>query len=193
MVQQQSGGEIPRAMLDKFKDAVWGAEQLKRIFVFKRFSLDELKDIYLSGEIRTLRPQSHAVIEGEPSRGLYIILHGTVSVYKTDPVSGSMARLAHLDAGSYFGEISLFDSAPRSATVSADTYCYLFYLDATMFEQYLKTHGDNARSRFYQACAEDMAERFRNINSDYIASQQLLWKYALRRAEDGGSTTTPKK
>lgn len=183
MTQFSTGGELPRDQLDQFKSPQWGAEQLQKIFVFKRFGLDELKDIYLSGEIRTLRPQSHAVIEGEPSRGLYIILNGTVSVYKTDPVTNSMARLAHLESGSYFGEISLFDTAPRSATVSADTYCYLFYLDASVFEQYLKAHGDSARARFYQACAEDMAERFRNINADYIASQQLLWKYALRRSE----------
>ena len=32
-----------------------------------------------------------------------------------------------------------------------------------------------------EECAEEMAVRFRIQNDDYINSQQLLWKYALRK------------
>ena len=175
---------IPRQMLAKFKDPKWGAEQLEQIGIFKKFSHDELKDVWGIGEVKPFKAQSHAVIEGEPSRGLYIILFGNFSVYKNDTVTGAMHRLAYMDVGAAFGELSLFDDAPRSATVVADTFSYLFYLDAKVFEDFLDEKGDEMKSRFFQKCAEDMAERFRVINADYITSQQLLWKYALRRSKD---------
>lgn len=167
--------------IDKFNDPEWGSHQLRSISIFREFTQEELMEIYGRGEIRQLNPSAHAVIEGEASRGVYIILSGTVSVYKNDPSTGSVHRLARLEKGTSFGELSLFDSAPRSATVSADTTCYLFQLDAPSFEAYLDVSGDNAKARFYKKCAEDMSERFRILNSDYINSQQLLWKYALRR------------
>ena len=167
----------------KFRDPVWGAEKLASMSLFRRFKPDELKDIYQLGRFASLRPQSHAVIEGEPSRGLYIILDGTVSVYKTDPEKSSMSRLAVLEAGAYFGELSLFDTAPRSATVSAETSCYCFVLDADPFHEYLKKCGDNLQLRFYRTCAEELVDRFRKLNTDYINSQHMLWRYAFRNAD----------
>ena len=167
----------------KFSDPQWGAQQLETIAIFRKFSIEELGGLWRIGKVLSLRSGSHAVIEGEPSRGLYIILSGKVSVYKNDTVSGAMHRIAYLDEGAAFGELSLFDSAPRSATVVADTHCFLFELEANNFENHLMKMGHEFKVRFYQKCAEDLAERFRNINSDYIISQQLLWKYALRRAK----------
>ena len=35
-----------------------------------------------------------------------------------------------------------------------------------------------------EECAEEMAERFREQNEDYIISQQLLWKHALRKSNE---------
>jgi CRP-like cAMP-binding protein len=173
---------IPPQMIEKFNDPEWGAEQLQSIGIFKQFELSELSKIYQIGTVVPLKPNAHAVIEGESTRGLYIILHGNVSVYKNDTVTDSMHKIAFMSEGQAFGEMSLFDDAPRSATVAADTHCYLFHLDASVFDRFLAQEGFEFACRFYKKCAEDMAERFRAINSDYIISQQLLWKYALRRA-----------
>lgn len=171
------------AIQEKFRDPVWGADKLSAMSLFKRFTPEELKELYQRGRFIILRPQSHAVIEGEPTRGLYIILEGTVSVYKTDPEKSSMARLAVLESGAYFGELSLFDTAPRSATVSAETSCQCFVLDADPFHDFLKQSGDNLQLRFYRTCAEELVDRFRKLNSDYINSQHMLWRYAFRNSD----------
>lgn len=181
---------VPGSLEQRFQDPNWGAERLRKIALFKQFTHEELVRLYQSGEIRILRPNSYAVIEGEPSRGLYIILGGTVAVYKNDVQSGAMHRIAFLEEGAGFGEMSLFDVAPRSATVAAVSTCYLFYLDVEAFEKYLNAEGENSQVRFYKTCAETMGERFRAINNDFIISQQQLWKYALRRAEDEGGAGT---
>ncbi len=167
--------------LGQFRDSRQGAAYLKKVSLFAKFSEEELASIYQAGDIVTLKPGANAVIEGEPTRGLYVLLDGQVSVYKTDPVTGSLSRLAMLSSGAIFGELSLVDTAPRSATVSAETFCYLFYLDTARFHKVLAGVGGDLALRFYQACAEDLAVRVRKINADYITAQQLLWKFALRR------------
>jgi len=179
-----------RELIQKFRDPEWGAKQLRSISIFQGLSNDELFDLYNLGRIRTLKSKAHAVIEGEPTRGLYILLSGTVSVYKTDKTSGTMHRLTFLEEGSSFGELSLFDTAPRSATVATECVCHLFYLDADTFLMYLEKKGDSTKTRFYKQCAEELVERFRHQNSDYIHAQQLLWKYALRK--EGEEVESPR-
>lgn len=174
-----SSNEAPN--IDQYRDLAWGAEQLLRIFLFRPFSIEQRKRIYSMGSIQILKRSAHAVIEGEPSRGLFIILTGQLSVYKRDPMSNDSHRLASLKAGDSFGELSLFDQSPRSATVSADTPSFLFALEANTFEAYLQREGDAVKALFYKNCAAVLSEKLRILNADYIASQQLLWKYALRR------------
>lgn len=55
--------------------------------------------------------------EGEPGRGLYVVLHGSVDVWKRD--GDEKLLLATLGAGDVFGEMSLLQSAPATATVTA--------------------------------------------------------------------------
>lgn len=168
-------------LAELFRDPKWGAQKLSTIALLKNFTSEELQKLYRSGEIRSYRSKTNAVIEGEPTRGLYIILVGTVSVYKNNLITGTMHRLAHLERGAYFGELSLFDTSPRAATVVAETQCHMFYLDVARFMEFLESSGSDAKIRFYKTCAEDLVNRFRVLNSDYISAQQLLWKFALRR------------
>lgn len=170
--------------LEQAKDPDWGGETLRSIPLFSKFKFDELRDLYKVGDIITLSPKAHAVIEGEPTYGMYIVLFGAVSVYKTDPTTSSMIRIALMSEGAHFGELSLFDRAVRSATVSAESLCHLFYLSAESFDRFLKDHPSDLALRFYKTCATELAARIRNLNTDYISSQQLLWKYALRKNDE---------
>lgn len=173
----------PQKVVAILQDPEQGAQRLREIVIFSRFHDDELRQIYTLGKIEVIKPRCNAVVEGEPTRGMFILIHGRVSVYKTDPATNSMVRLAILEDGANFGELSLFDDAPRSATVVAETFCYLFLLEAAAFEQYLENSADEVRARFFRTCAEELAARFRNLNIDYLNSQRLLWKHALRRSE----------
>jgi CRP-like cAMP-binding protein len=88
-----------------------------------------------------------------------------------------------LESGAYFGELSLFDSAPRSATVSAETTVQCFVLGAEEFNRFLDAMGENLQLRFYRTCAEELVDRLRKLNSDYITSQNMLWRYAFRHED----------
>lgn len=164
-----------------FYDPIWGAAQLRNIQFFHPFSEEDLKDLYLLGEIKTTSAHSNIIIEGEPSRGLFIILSGTVSIYKNDAAKAKMMRLTYLESGSFFGELSLFDDAPRSATVVSESTCFLFSLSFERFSQFLELKGSAFKAAFYHGCALEMTKRFRKQNGDYMIAQELLWKHALKR------------
>jgi CRP/FNR family cyclic AMP-dependent transcriptional regulator len=57
------------------------------------------------------------VREGESGREMYVIRRGSVEVIKS--LGGRTVVLATLERGSFFGEMSLLESQPRSATVRA--------------------------------------------------------------------------
>jgi CRP-like cAMP-binding protein len=69
--------------------------------------------------------------QGEGGIGLHLILEGTATV----SVNGEVVD--HLGPGNYFGEISLIDGSPRSATVVADTDMQAAALSAWQFKPLL--------------------------------------------------------
>ncbi len=166
-------------LIEQFDDPAWGAEKLRGIGLFQVFETKALATLYKFGKIESFRPGSHVVIEGESSRGIFIVLKGSLSVFKADPDTGNLNRLAFLDEGTQFGELSLLDNSPRSATVSAESSTHLYHLPHDRFESFLQELDTSKQVEFYKNCAQDLCERFRVLNGDYIHSQQLLWKHAL--------------
>ena len=55
--------------------------------------------------------------EGDENRDMYVIQRGVVEVLKE--IGGRQVLLATLERGSFFGEMSLLESLPRSASVRA--------------------------------------------------------------------------
>lgn len=62
--------------------------------------------------------------EGQQGQNMYIVLQGTVGVYLTDP-TGRLTEVSRIESGGFFGEMSIFDKMPRSASCIAveDTIC----------------------------------------------------------------------
>lgn len=66
-------------------------------------------------------------VEGDPGDRMYIIRSGRVRILKR--TGQHMRVLAELGPGNFFGEMSLLDNSPRSATVQALTECELAVVD----------------------------------------------------------------
>jgi CRP/FNR family transcriptional regulator, cyclic AMP receptor protein len=71
------------------------------------------------------------------TRGFYIILEGSARVAITGP-DGREAVLAFLEQGDFFGEMSLLDGDPRSATVRASSDARLLLVRRQVFLDLLR-------------------------------------------------------
>jgi CRP-like cAMP-binding protein len=75
-----------------------------------------------------------AVNEGEPSEHLYVVLSGGVVVTQQDD-AGDVVTLADLEPGEVFGEISLIQRRPATATVRATSHTVLLKLSRAHFDE----------------------------------------------------------
>ena len=81
--------------------------------------------------------------ESEPGDRFYLIVEGAVRISRFVPGMGEEA-LAVLRAGAYFGEMSLIDDAPRSATAVCHERCRLFVVNRRDLEDLLFVDRDLA-------------------------------------------------
>lgn len=70
--------------------------------------------------------------QGDPGRGLFVVLEGEVEVVRETPEGEE--RLATFGAGQGFGELALIDDLPRSATARVLAPTTLLILYRTHFE-----------------------------------------------------------
>lgn len=92
--------------------------------------------------------------EGRPLDHLYVVLDGQFSV-----VSGSV-QVATLYSGEVMGEISLVDSRPPNATVTAIQDCRVLAISHEHLEQKMGRDQKFA-ANFYRAIATFLADRLR--------------------------------
>lgn len=76
------------------------------------------------------------VEEGAPGRGLFVLLNGEVDVSKRD--GDTKVLLATLGPGDVFGEISLLNNEPASATVTAAKQSTVLFLAREVFERLIE-------------------------------------------------------
>lgn len=74
--------------------------------------------------------------EGTPGQGLFVVLSGQVDVSKRD--GATKVLLATLGPGEVFGEISLVNREPASATVTAATQTTVLFLPREVFERLIE-------------------------------------------------------
>jgi CRP-like cAMP-binding protein len=158
------------------------AEALKEIKLFQAFTPQELTQIIQLGKPLSFEAYSNIVIEGELSWGLYLILDGVAGVQKASHVSGTTYDIGQLQKGGFFGEMSLVDENPRSATVRALSNCELFFISKESFSKFLN-QSQERKVRFYETCVKGLVMRLRELNDNYVISQYQLWKQALNKPE----------
>ena len=100
--------------------------------------------------------------EGEPGRCCYFIVDGEVDVVKTLD-TGENRVLATLRPHDVFGQISLIDAGPRSATCRARTRAAMFRLDRQDFDT-LFSSGSKFAFRFQLGIARIAAHQLREAN-----------------------------
>ena len=112
-------------------------EKIKKVFLFKDLSEDEIIKISPLGEIVTFSEGEKLFNEGDVGDAFYIILKGQIRISKFIKGVGEEA-LAILEEGDYLGEMALICDFPRSATAIAHTDSKLLKIKRENFEKILK-------------------------------------------------------
>jgi CRP-like cAMP-binding protein len=88
---------------------------------------------------RALQPGEKALVEGEHSPGLFLVLAGELVVQKDDPAGGAV-RLGVLREGEVAGEISLLTGLRATATVVSARKTAAAFLERAAFHELVKTY-----------------------------------------------------
>jgi hypothetical protein len=80
--------------------------------------------------------------EGEIGTEMYIIQSGTVELFKS--IAGETRVLATLEKGDFFGEMSVLEDLPRTASARARSDVELVRINGAMFDTMLKSNTEIA-------------------------------------------------
>jgi len=168
-----------------------GTELIKKIPLFSELSSKEVERLQNSLEIREYPDGSIVVYKGDVGHVLYLILEGEVKVVLTSQ-EGKEIILNTLQAGDYFGEMSVLDHMPRSATIITMEPCRFMVITREVLIDQIRQHPKLALKLL-----SEMSRRLREANEQINSLAHLdvrgrvaqtiikLSKKANTRTEEG--------
>ena len=115
-------------------------ETLRKVPLFQGFQPKQIKSLAKWTTTRTYEPGQEIVREGQTGLGLYCIQSGQVRVTHNTPHGPREIRI--MGPGESFGELSLLDNNPRSATVTAIDRTTAVLLDKSQFLAEIRTYPE---------------------------------------------------
>jgi CRP/FNR family transcriptional regulator, cyclic AMP receptor protein len=105
---------------------------LERVPIFEACSLRQLRAVADISKVVEVPERTVLTRQGEPGDEFFILVDGTALV------TLSLQRRHRLRPGEFFGEMSLLDGEPRSATVKAETDLRVLVISRVHFWQLLR-------------------------------------------------------
>lgn len=128
-------------------------EILKRNDLFKELDESELQAVAALTKTRKATKHTFIINEGDDDSCMYIIKEGTVNVVVSNE-EGKEMILTTLKPGDQFGELSLLDAQPRSASVISNEKCEFLVIHKAPFYQLLKENSVIAINIVKYLCAK---------------------------------------
>jgi CRP-like cAMP-binding protein len=175
-VAQHAGSERDAASVDP--------TLLGNIPLFSKLSVEEVAALTGLLRARKFAASEPVVYIGDDGSEFYVVQLGKVAVSHPDE-TGKEVVLAELGPGNFFGEISLLDGGPRTATVRAATDVTLLSLERGAFVQFLLKHPSAAVHilTILGARQRDLLEKLRGLRNvnEAVAGEQTRLQQVLTR------------
>ena len=111
------------------------ADRLKQFPILEKLPSDVLSELAPYFATETFPAGRDIVCQNDPGDKFYIIARGSVEVWRAEEQSGTTTRMAVLQDGDFFGEITLITGFPRTATVRTKTVCTCISLERGQFNR----------------------------------------------------------
>lgn len=169
----------PSSLFNRSKD-------LAKIELFSGVSDEALGELGSLMKEVSFNKNSVVITQGEKSRSLFIVTSGRFKVFATDE-EGNQTIFTFLSEGDFFGELSLLDDAPRSASVIAVDESKVLNLSHNNFCNFLESHPEICQSLFKALTARirQMDDTICNLTSRDIYGRliQTLYNEAEQQAD----------
>ena len=123
------------------------SQDLAKIELFSGISSEALDELGSLMKEVSFSKNSVVITQGEKSRSLFIVTSGRFKVFATDE-EGNQTIFTFLSKCDFFGELSLLDDAPRSASVIAVDESKVLNLSHNNFCGFLKNHPEICQPLF---------------------------------------------
>jgi serine/threonine protein phosphatase PrpC len=107
-------------------------DTLRHVVIFRHLDMSEQCKMMAIVSAVDAAPGEVIIREGDTSDALYAILKGTLEIER----AGVVVRV--LGSGEHFGEMALFNSRPRSATVRVQTQARLLVVERARFNELIR-------------------------------------------------------
>lgn len=128
------------------------------------------------GKRRSFRTDEEILRVNQSNASLFIVEAGLLHVRRQSP-TGRPLLLGRINAGQFFGEISLFDPGPTTASVVAVSDGTLIEIDRDSFAAFTQQNPE-ASSRLLLGMMSEMARRLRH--ADEKISDSVFWGGLIR-------------
>lgn len=139
---------------------------LERHPLLNKLAPEQLARVAKSGEVESYNPNEQIVVDGSLGDALFLILSGQVAVHR------GAQTFATLSAGDFFGEMSLVEPAPRSATVTSMSATFVFRLPHDALRSLISEDPSVASILLVQV-VRTLSERLRRANQ-MLSSVDML-------------------
>ena len=144
---------------------------LKKSKIFKGLNDEDLKMVSTLGSIEKFDTNSILINEGQTGTALYLITRGHVQVFLakepeyTEKKRLTKIMLGRLTQGDCFGEYSVIDNSPASASVVTLEECDLFKIPKINFERII--NSDNRLAKIiYKNMLQVLIKRARDYDKE---------------------------
>jgi len=164
---------------------------LHKIELFAGLSTEALTELSSLMKEVSFKKNSLIITQGESTRSLFIITSGRLKVFANNE-EGDQTIFTFMGAGDFFGELSLLDDAPRSASVLAVEDCKGFSLTHDNFCIFLSNHSEVCQPLFKALTARirQMDETICNLTSRDIYGRLIQILYQQAETDSDGKLIT---
>ncbi len=147
---------------------------LKKITLFQDLEEKEIKQVLRRALPQKISAGAVIIQEGDAGDSMYILCQGEVEITKRlglvldeeTPKERIIVRL-RAEEGVCFGEMSLLEDEPRSATVTALTDCFLMEMSRKDFMDLIK-HNSEMGCKILLRLSQMLSKYLRKTNQDMV-------------------------